>query len=404
MILLLEKGRVCVFRLEEINSLISDKNFDLQTNAHNSKAFCKEHKIDSIQNCSFYTTNKHSVNTNENFRLAAICGKKIQIYQLNYQELNEEESTSITCEACSTNIANVNCLIGISLFKIKREFNCIDTPNLVNLIDMPSQNKQYILVSNKYRIEIMDEISGDTVRTFPIAFNSNLTSINELYDNDQLEFLLTHNCTSEFLRFDDPQKQEDSKTKTCLTSKAVRNSYFYFQWNTEPNHILCVFPYVIGISNQSIEIRLLVNGNLVHSITMSNIKMLAHKKDIYFSSSDESFTLTEFTFNDKNIISYSPSDIDYSNALNEISNTGLSTDNKIISPKKDNCTIYKISLDFLSQNKSNEKFVFNQLCEDSYHNIQRETTNSNFLITEQEEHKLSTYMKIIESVRYSNRK
>jgi hypothetical protein len=208
---------------------------------------------------------------------------------------------------------------------------------------------------------------------------------------------------SEFLRFDEPQKKEDLKTRASLTSKAVKNSYFYFQWNTEPNHILCVFPYVIGISNQSIEIRLLVNGNLVNSITMSNIKLLAHKKDIYFSSSDESFTLTEFTFNDKNIISYSTNE-EYSNSFIENTNLASMNDNKITSPKKENFTIYKISLDFLSYNKSNDKFVFNQLCEDSYHNIQRETTNSNYLANEQDEHKLLTYMKIIESVSKSKKR
>jgi hypothetical protein len=195
MILLMDKGRVCVFRLQEINLIISDMSNDLQARAQNLKAFCKEHKIDSIQNCSFYATNKHCANANENFRLAAICGKKIQVYHLNYQEFNEEDSASFTCETCSNNMLNnVNCSIGTNLFKLKRELNCVDAPLLVNLIDMPSQNRQYILISNKYRIEIIDEISGDTIKVFPITINSTLTSINELYDNDQLEILLTHNC------------------------------------------------------------------------------------------------------------------------------------------------------------------------------------------------------------------
>jgi hypothetical protein len=68
----------------------------------------------------------------------------------------------------------------------------------------------------------------------------------------------------------------NTSTNAQSLSPAVK-SYFRFQWNSEPNHIICIFPYVIGLSNQSIEIRLLVNGNLVNSITMSNIKLIANK-------------------------------------------------------------------------------------------------------------------------------
>lgn len=70
---------------------------------------------------------------------------------------------------------------------------------------------------------------------------------------------------------------ETSNTSTNVQSLSPVKSYFRFQWNSEPNHIICIFPYVIGLSNQSIEIRLLVNGNLVNSITMSNIKLIANK-------------------------------------------------------------------------------------------------------------------------------
>lgn len=41
--------------------------------------------------------------------------------------------------------------------------------------------------------------------------------------------------------------------------------------------MLCVFPYVIGFSTQSIEVRLLVNGALINCLTMSNIKIVANK-------------------------------------------------------------------------------------------------------------------------------
>jgi len=76
---------------------------------------------------------------------------------------------------------------------------------------------------------------------------------------------------------------EIGHTSANVQSPSFAKSYFRFQWNSEPNHIICIFPYVIGLSNQSIEIRLLVNGNLVNSITMSNIKLIANKVRFYLS-------------------------------------------------------------------------------------------------------------------------
>ena len=56
---------------------------------------------------------------------------------------------------------------------------------------------------------------------------------------------------------------------------------------------------------------------------------------------------------------------------------------------KQPCTIYKINLDFLKNTnaKSSEKFVFNQLCENSTRTIQREISNfsSQFIFTEADE-------------------
>jgi hypothetical protein len=69
---------------------------------------------------------------------------------------------------------------------------------------------------------------------------------------------------------------------------------------------------------------------------------------------------------------------------------------------KEPCTIYKISLDFLNQSnmKTNDKFMFNQLCENSSRTIQRDVSNiaSQFLFNDDELSKqYSVYQKIINS-------
>ena len=93
--------------------------------------------------------------------------------------------------------------------------------------------------------------------------------------------------TSEFIRLDQSNLNASqslaSYASTVSSTSNNKFAYYTFQWNCEPNYVLCVFPYVIGFANQCIEVRLLVNGNLVNSITMSNIKLVASKVDSFLS-------------------------------------------------------------------------------------------------------------------------
>ena len=71
--------------------------------------------------------------------------------------------------------------------------------------------------------------------------------------------------------------QNNSNEISTTKSNDFLKTNYTFRWNFEPYYVLCLFPYVIGLGNQSIEIRLLVNGNLINSLTMSNIKLIASK-------------------------------------------------------------------------------------------------------------------------------
>ena len=94
---------------------------------------------------------------------------------------------------------------------------------------------------------------------------------------------------------------ETGHPSSNVQSPSAVKSYFRFQWNSEPNHIICIFPYVIGLSNQSIEIRLLVNGNLVNNITMSNIKLIANKVGLLSFDIKKGFKLTFCAFKERHL-------------------------------------------------------------------------------------------------------
>lgn len=49
--------------------------------------------------------------------------------------------------------------------------------------------------------------------------------------------------------------------------------------------VACTFPYMMGFSSSSIEVRLAINGSLVHTVKMPDIRLLSAKVDLIFCSS-----------------------------------------------------------------------------------------------------------------------
>ncbi|VEN45345.1 unnamed protein product, partial [Callosobruchus maculatus] len=52
---------------------------------------------------------------------------------------------------------------------------------------------------------------------------------------------------------------------------------------------VCAFPYVIAFTSNSMEIRLIVNGNLIHTMTMPKLQLIASKNDIFFCTTAPEF-------------------------------------------------------------------------------------------------------------------
>lgn len=65
----------------------------------------------------------------------------------------------------------------------------------------------------------------------------------------------------------------------------ANTSDFHFSWNQMPNAIVCAFPYILAFTTDSIEIRLVVNGNLVYTAVVPELQLAASRSDIYFVSS-----------------------------------------------------------------------------------------------------------------------
>ena len=59
--------------------------------------------------------------------------------------------------------------------------------------------------------------------------------------------------------------------------KEETSQEFDFNWNSEPQAIVCAFPYILAFTPDTIEIRLIINGSLVHSMTMPRLTHITSK-------------------------------------------------------------------------------------------------------------------------------
>lgn len=76
---------------------------------------------------------------------------------------------------------------------------CSDVPQLVSLVET-FKAENYILVAYKNKCELLCEKTGDLLRQYTFSALATIRSIGELYDNNKLEFLITHNCEYYFLK------------------------------------------------------------------------------------------------------------------------------------------------------------------------------------------------------------
>lgn len=193
------KGRICVFRLSEFAQIISDSSCD-QSQAK-TKAHCKERKLEFLSGCHVYAISKQLVNKADNFKIVAACGRKLILIQY-----KSPSATSNMCNNCaanhsissspsSQNLGNIDPSSAdlLKLFLFRKEIICSDVPNLINLV-ASFTGENYILAGYKNKCELIAEKSGECLKQFQFNQLSNIRSIVELYDNHQLEILVTYNC------------------------------------------------------------------------------------------------------------------------------------------------------------------------------------------------------------------
>ncbi|XP_075734905.1 GTPase-activating Rap/Ran-GAP domain-like protein 3 isoform X4 [Rhipicephalus microplus] len=241
-------SRVHVFRLTDFegdsaaNSLVRTRT-DL-----------RDHKLERTKGCHLYALSRPG---GSHLRMAAAVGRRLLVLQWRHSA-----AWTTWCSASDTDT--------VDGFQLVRELLVPEAPALLTLIDSPDN---HICVGYRHQFDLVSEKTGDATRLHTVdAAKAHLVAALDIYEDDEAELLLCYNHTTHFQKLNDENTTE-----------------FDFQWNAVPDNIVCVFPYIMAFTYESIEIRLIINGNLVHNMIMPKLKLITSKSDIFFVSTAPEF-------------------------------------------------------------------------------------------------------------------
>ncbi|XP_055707592.1 GTPase-activating Rap/Ran-GAP domain-like protein 3 isoform X2 [Phlebotomus papatasi] len=226
----------------------------------------KAHRIEKTRGTHLYSISNGS---DGHLKMAVAIGRKLLMYQW--------KDTAAKHTWCN----NGNYTADGFLFL--REITLHETPSILTIIEGYANSKldpnhgNIICCGFKHNFDVVCESTGQSFRLHEIEISkrsqTQLVAALDLYDGHETELLLCYNHTCHFQKLDD----EGSSTE------------FDFHWNSSPTSVICAFPYVIAFTNDSMEIRLLVNGNLVHMVSMAELQLITSKKDIFFATTAPEF-------------------------------------------------------------------------------------------------------------------
>jgi len=144
-----------------------------------------------------------------------------------------------------------------------------------------SDNSVRLLVGSRHHFDLVKiglghnngiSTSGESTRILTLASGSSTGAISatEIFYDQESEALLSHNCSSHV------QKVEAGAAKTHP-----------IEWNSVPLSVICAFPYILAFSTDAIEFRYAVNGSLLQTLCMPELKLISAKDDLYLCSTKQ---------------------------------------------------------------------------------------------------------------------
>ncbi|XP_054729663.1 GTPase-activating Rap/Ran-GAP domain-like protein 3 isoform X1 [Anastrepha obliqua] len=251
--------RMHVFRLREFQPKYAEESLRCR-----SRAEVKERRIERTRGCHLYASSRIS---GGHLRLVVAVNRKLQLFQWKH--------TAAWTSWCPENDTET-----VEGFIFQKEITLCESPSIITPLEGPTNTNAggLICVGYKYHYEIVCDQIGTATRLYDLEQakrnQAQLTAAIELCDGMETELLLCYNHTCHFQK---------------LSERDGTKNDFDFHWNTSPTAVVCAFPYILGFTSDSMEIRLLVNGNLVHTAMMPELQLITSKRDIFFVTTAPEF-------------------------------------------------------------------------------------------------------------------
>ncbi|XP_053328592.1 GTPase-activating Rap/Ran-GAP domain-like protein 3 [Spea bombifrons] len=253
-------ARLYVFRLSSIRKGLEDKQ------AMKTKYECRENKLEKTKGCHMYATNTHH---SSELRIVVAIRNKLLLITRKHNPLNS--FTGIPVNSPSTDSP-------VEEFQYIREICLSDPPVVMTLVDGPTgDNDNMICVAYKHQFDLVNESTGESCRLHHVdASRVHFVAAIDVYEDGEAGLLLCYNYICYY------KKVSPFNGGSPLIQPSA--SDFHFSWNQVPNSVVCAFPYILAFTTDSIEIRLVVNGNLVHTAVVPELQLVASRSDIYFKA------------------------------------------------------------------------------------------------------------------------
>uniref|UniRef100_A0A8C9RLT2 GTPase-activating Rap/Ran-GAP domain-like protein 3 n=1 Tax=Scleropages formosus TaxID=113540 RepID=A0A8C9RLT2_SCLFO len=268
LILRADKGkdaRLYVYRLSTIRTGLKEKHLI------RNKCDSRDNKLEktkgawilSISNDPLFRCHLYAINTHHTVKLRIVAAIRNKLLLITRKQLRQDDTSSDS---------------PVEEFQYIREICLCDPPVVMTLVDGPTgDNDNMICVAYKHQFDLINESTGEAYRLHHVEANRvNFVAAIDMYEDGEAGILL---CYSYICYY----------KKVCPFNGVTpmmqfTSSDFHFTWNQVPNAIVCAFPYILAFTTDSIEIRLVVNGNLVYTAVVPQLQLVSSRSDIYFAS------------------------------------------------------------------------------------------------------------------------
>ncbi|NWW42372.1 GARL3 protein, partial [Pedionomus torquatus] len=252
-------SRLLVFRLSAVQKDIETKQ------VIRSKYDCRENKLERTKGCHLYAINTHH---GSELRIVVAIRNKLLLVTKKYSLCNSLTSSSVLSSSESP----------VEEFQYIREICLSDPPVVMTLVDGPTgDSDNMICVAYRHQFDLVNESTGESYRLHHVETNKvNFVAAIDVYEDGEAGLLLCYNYVCQY------RKVYPFNGGCPLIQPSAYD--FQFSWNQVPYAVVCAFPYILAFTTDSIEIRLVVNGNLVHTAVVPELQLVASRSDIYFKA------------------------------------------------------------------------------------------------------------------------